>query len=664
MQDRTTETGALDNPDACAASGEGRPGLGLFGLAIWCGFVVGLMELGIVLARKYWPATAHSTVGMSRHFPWMVPASSLILFATCGLFLAALARVRPRWAMTVGPHVLLFQASMALLLTIPAFNTVACALLSGGIAYRGVPWATQAPRGRWLGGAVRKTFPLLAAVGLGLFAFCFGAEWWAERHALSRLPVAPRAAPNVLLIVMDTVRADHLSAFGYSRATSPNLSRLARRGARFDRATATAPWTLPSHSSLFTGCWPHQLGTGHAKPLDANVRTLAEALASRGYSTAGIIANHFFCSYEYGLDRGFAHYEDYEVSPATVFSASSLGWLIVQSTAKVQAQLIRWLDATAPASSLLDFHRKDAARINRDALRWLSKNRERPFFLFLNYFDAHDPYLLPSGQTKHFGLSPTSPADAAMLRDWHTLDKSKLSPRAITLAGDSYDDCIAYLDDQLGRLFDELDRRRLLDNTVVIVTSDHGEHLGEHQLFGHGLSLYQPELHVPLLIVYPPTVPQGLDIQEPVSLRDVPATIADFVGTGNTPPFPGSSLAHFWAREQQPAASTRPVILSEVESIGLIPAANGHSPSAEGPLQALTTAQEIYIHHDVGREELYDPDRDPGELNNLADQSKFELILKQLRESLGSLLHERKPCGGASAVNSNITTAPSPFPHS
>src|SRR5205823_5134945 len=129
--------------------------------------------------------------------------------------------------------------------------------------------------------------------------------------------------------------------------------------------------------------------------------------------------------------------------------------------------------------------RKDAARINHDVLEWLSQRAERPFFVFLNYYDAHDPYLLPAGFDRHFGLKPETPSDHVTLCDWHKLDKLELPPRHRDLGRDAYDDCIAYLDDQLGRLLDELDRRGLLRDTLVIITSDHGENLGEHQLYGH-----------------------------------------------------------------------------------------------------------------------------------------------------------------------------------
>ena len=162
------------------------------------------------------------------------------------------------------------------------------------------------------------------------------------------------------------------------------------------------------------------------------------------------------------------------------------------------------------SSWLLATDRKDAGAINREFLRWLShrQDRRRPFFAFLNYFDAHSPYLPPEGTRFRFGSGPRTVTDFLVLVEhWKTLDKLRLSPHFIDLVHDSYDNCLAYLDERLGELFDELQRRGVLDRTLVIVTADHGEELGEHGLFEHGESLYRPEIRVPLLILLPSARP-------------------------------------------------------------------------------------------------------------------------------------------------------------
>ena len=178
--------------------------------------------------------------------------------------------------------------------------------------------------------------------------------------------------------------------------------------------------------------------------------------------------------------------------------------------------------------------------------------------MFLNYFDAHDPYFPPRGADGHFGLKPSTPSERATIRDWtHQPRQGEAPPSTTKLARDCYDDCLAYLDDQLGRLFNELDTRGVLENTLVIITSDHGENFGEHAgIFGHGQSLYPQEIRVPLLVIAPGRVPSGQIISAPVSLRDLPATVVDLVGLELESSFPGRSLARFW----DPGSRRRPLL--------------------------------------------------------------------------------------------------------
>src|SRR5262249_16533674 len=297
------------------------------------------------------------------------------------------------------------------------------------------------------------------------------------------------------------VRADRLSIYGCDRDTTPNLARLARRGVVFERARSAAPWTFPSHASMFTGRWPHELRVGNDRPLDATFTTLAEYLAGQGYATAGFVGNTYFCNSWYGLARGFVHYEDYYeqnvlTSPGEALRCVALGrWLLRLAGTAVDT---RPENVNPP---------KDAAKVSGDFLRWLEVNRDRPFFAFLNFIDAHDPYLTPPGFDRHFGLKPGSAADIELIRTWHHPRPGPVSARDLTLVRDAYDDCLAALDDQLGRLFDALEESGVLQHTLVVVTADHGEELGEHGLQGHGKSLYSKEVHVPLFFVGPSGIP-------------------------------------------------------------------------------------------------------------------------------------------------------------
>ena len=204
--------------------------------------------------------------------------------------------------------------------------------------------------------------------------------------------------------MLDTVRFDHLSLYGYGRDTTPNLVRWAKQGVRFEQARAAAPWTLPSHASMFTGWWPHELDVERLDRLDPTCTTLAEFL-HRGYATAGFVANPLLCGSKSGLARGFDSYWDYPVDVVEVLRTSSLGWLLGGLPGRGGGEL-RWCFTSDVAGTVtLDFSASALKRLNREFLDWLSSHGEGPFFAFLNYFDAHDPYLTPG-----LGPKPGAPA--------------------------------------------------------------------------------------------------------------------------------------------------------------------------------------------------------------------------------------------------------------
>ncbi len=352
----------------------------------------------------------------------MVPLSDLAIFSTCGVLLAIGHRYTGRLAARWVVGLFIFLAVVSQLLLIRGLSSWTCALIGCGVAYRAAPWVmARAVRFRRL---VRASFPVLAAILAILGAGALARDIVARHPAKARVPVMAAQVPSVLLIVLDTVRADHLSLYGYERDTSPTLARLAKEGVKFERAWASAPWTLPSHASLFTGRWPHELGVEQLGWLDTKRPTLAEFLGKRGYNTAGFIANQFFCGHEAGLSRGFATYLDYPVNAIEVLRSSTLGWFLVQGTFRIRDEL-RWFLAPDRAPGLcLDFSRKDASEINREFLGWLSKNDQGAFFAFLNYFDAHDPYLTPPGAAHRFG-----PASKTARRVHHAPRLAKGGPR-------------------------------------------------------------------------------------------------------------------------------------------------------------------------------------------------------------------------------------------
>jgi arylsulfatase A-like enzyme len=200
---------------------------------------------------------------------------------------------------------------------------------------------------------------------------------------------------------------------------------------------------------------------------------------------------------------------------------------------------------------------------------------------------------------------------------------------------DAYDGALAYLDYHLGILFDELQQRKILDNTFVIITSDHGEELGEHDVFGHGHSLYLPSVHVPLLISFPKQLPTGIRINELVSLRDLPATVMDLLGFSENSPFPGGSLSRYWRGEGRSSNSGSTPLLSEVAY------APGHPdwfPASKGDMKSLIYKKMRYIKNGDGSEELYDLKKDPWEKRNLNQGKERQTELEEFRERLDAAL--------------------------
>ena len=455
----------------------------------------------------------------------------------------------------------------------------------------------------------------------------------------------------MLLIVLDTVAADHLSLHGYDRPTSPTLESLARRGVRFDRVQATSSWTLPSHASFFTGRWPHELSASWFTPLDASHPTLAEYLGSRGYATAGFVANTSYCGADTGLGRGFAIYQDYFFPELSAFKMA----VLINRPLEGLRSLDRFLREHLKVDVLRPFvrpiwgrfnadARKDAAVVHRELLDWLSSRRqpERPFFAFVNYYDAHYPYELPNGSVHRFGGMPSNPHEVDLLRNWWTLDKRRLSRQEIAFVRDAYDECVANLDEQLGRLLGELGRRGVLERTWLIITSDHGESFGEQPgFFGHGTSLYQPQLHVPLVIVPPSGSPRPLRpvVSETVSLRDLPATVVDLLGLEAGAPFPGASLAPLWARPSSETVvePTGPgPALSEVVPIDPVDPESAELLERRRAWASLAEGDWIYIRREGGDpEELFDLRADGRERHNRAGDPAVQPVIEQMRQDIG-----------------------------
>jgi arylsulfatase A-like enzyme len=445
-------------------------------IAVWFALLGGLVEVVILYVER----RSNPLIRLSDDFVWMAPTALMAATLVANLCCAIPARIG-------GANIDLRCAPCRpspppqVLMLVPGLNHYAAALVASGVAVQAARLVPRYPAG--IERLVRRSSPIivggLALVGLAVFL--------SSPRRTSRRPhretafVSPSTS-NVVLITLDTVRAANLSLYGYSKRTTPRLDQLARRGVVFQKAFATAPWTLPSHASLFTGRWPHELTAGYTSALDGKYPTLAEYFLAHGYVTAGFAANLGYCSFESGLGRGFLHYEDYPRSLGQVASSSTL---------------IRKVADNFTLRSLLknDQHlnRVDAADLNARVLAWLATRPPSPFFLFINYFDAHEPYLPPPSSARLFG-PPRKMGRYSPLHRW--LWDVSMAHRPLTAAEireevDQYDAALAYLDARVGELLDELDRRQLLNDTLLVITADHGEEFGEHAVFDHGYSYRQ-----------------------------------------------------------------------------------------------------------------------------------------------------------------------------
>ena len=587
--------------------------------AAWFGLVAGLIE-GVL--ANFLRGVHGFAVRTSPQILWIAPVFNLILFLLMGVGLATLLRVKsklPGLVLAVG--LFTWVTLFSLLLQFGRINKVAALILSLGIGFQ----VARMLRKRELAAVkfFRMSVPILIVVALLIGTA--GAYWdrGRERYLVSKLPQPRPGAPNVLLITLDTLRADHLSCYGYKRTTSPSLDRLARQGVIFDNAFANSSWTLPSHASMFTGYLPHEHKADWTEPLAKKFPTLAEALAAQGYLTAAFAANADYVSPEWGLGRGFTHFEVHGSS------------VVEEATSTVYGKQLSVM--LLPRLGYFDIPgRKRASQVNQEFFDWLDRANGKPFFAFLNYFDIHDPYLTNStyqtrfsneathGELVNFQFQPAS-----------FRRKPKLTEQEVQAEVDGYDGCLAYLDDRLGELFTELSRRGLDKNTLVILTSDHGEAFGDHDLFGHGNGLYVDTLRVPLIFVWPGKVPSGNRVSQLVSLHNIPATVMELLGVTASPSFPGNSLVRFWSGN--PNKEEKSAVLSEI-SPGRFKGGPPTYPTAKGGLQSLTTEQWHFILSESGKTELYAWHEDPNETRDLSESPGGRIVVEDLRQQLNSLL--------------------------
>lgn len=585
-------------------------------MGLWTGLVEGILLFGLSRAglltwrlqnRAYWYETL-----------WIAPLVDLVIFTLAGTIFALAGWFLPRLPIRkIAWFTFIFLAvfDWVFIVLFGKISLVAILLLAAGISYQ--VFGSIVKREASASSKIQKALPWLAGATIALFVVLQGGGWLNERIKTSGLPSAASNAPNVIVIVVDTLRADHLSSYGYERDTSPFMDSLAAQGVRFENAISPSSWTQPVHASMLTGRYTYE---HHAEltPLDDTYPTIGEVMQANGYRTAGFSANTLFFARRYGHGRGFLHFEDNYQSVTDAFFNSSLYGFLFDFYG-----LRKGLKYEGVPNRIL------ASDINAATLNWIDGGEE-PFFVLMNYFDVHDPYTPPEPYRSKYASVPNP---GGLVNGFMERYSPSLTPEQLQSEIDAYDGSIAYVDDQIKAFFGELERRGLLENTIVIVTSDHGESFGEHGILQHSASLYIDEIHVPLIVWRPGQVPAGKTVETPVTLTALPSTILSLISVTDDP-FPGPSLAVLISGE---APADWPDPISELAQ--MVGAAEVN-PSTHGALKSVVGIDLQYITHEKFGEELYNWRADPQETNNLVNEPSAGTALNGFRLYLQTLLGE------------------------
>ena len=570
----------------------------LLRIAVWFAIGFGLAEAALVALAAF---VLGRFMHVSPQLVWQAPLSFAIVFVCfAGLVMFPWPRLNGRLRLRGLVFACAFVGCVSLLLMISQLSRWAVWLLAAGIGaqlsfavVRFEPLFRRAMRLTLLPFAA-----LVALLGLGL-----NAAWWVRELRQPATGQANDGSPNVVLIIWDTVRAASLSLYGYDRPTTPTLERLAATSVVFENAFSTAPWTLPSHASMLTGLGTEEMRADWTRPFDDNVSTLAEVLSGTGYRTGGFVANTYFAGREAGLSEGFAHYEDYPLlTVQQLVRSTTLGRRMIRSD-----RLVRAFDLD-PSMEL-----KRAEHITNDALDWIARDSDRPFFAFLNYLDAHSPYSPPQQYATRFGNLPRH--QKLNFGNGRTLTRDELQAEI-----NAYDAAITYLDDELRRFLNALDSLGVLDNTIVVVTSDHGEEFGEHDVYLHGSTLFDRSLHVPLLIRASGS-PGGVRRDEWVSLRHLPSTILDLARIEGHP-LPGRSLTWAFKPDESPGAAQDAIYAAVSRRPGVLE----RYPAAKGRIVAVMLDPLKYILNGDGTEQVFDLRTDREEIRNLIDTAPAAML--------------------------------------
>jgi arylsulfatase A-like enzyme len=423
--------------------------------------------------------------------------------------------------------------------------------------HRGIGWASRLvrklPARRWL---------MLAAAGLAVGVLSSGGLpiWGGTRGTPPAHQVAGRSGPNVLLIAIDALRPDHLSVYGYPRRTSPNLEHLAQEGVIFTNAFANSSWTRASVATIFTSLYPSSHGVNEmGSGLSGALLTLPEALHEHGYAT-GIFSANPFVSPRFGYAQGV---ESFHHRPASTFSELMLGRILrsLRKRSSVADRAYGALKAVESSPRLGRSTSTDAPGLNEAFLNWVRSLNGPPFFAYLHYMEVHTPYHHPEPFRRLFdpASAGTPPTHLPLHEGFAPFARGQqLPPEGLARLVAQYDGAIAYFDRELGELFGQLQELGLYDRTVIIVTADHGEEFYEHEGWGHGKSLFNEVIRVPLIVRYPPAFPSGAVIAHTAQHVDLMPTILDLCNVPMSGAVEGYSLASL-IQDAKTSVEARPV---------------------------------------------------------------------------------------------------------
>ncbi len=423
--------------------------------------------------------------------------------------------------------------------------------------------------------------------------------------------------PNIIFILIDTLRAYHLPMYGYSRPTAPRLTALAENGMTFKRMYAPASATRPSVASLFSSLYPAVHKTNYERDyLPDSIVTLAEVLRDGGYQSIGIAANPNV-SPVFGFAQGFDHYE--MASSDSAFKITTLGSVAEDTLGrKIDALFAKGDEFSGLADNMTDI-----------TLRRIVQREQKPTFLYVHYIDPHWPYTPPKPYDKAFDAERT-PSIRQPNVDPLSLVSDRVPQDKVSHTLDQYDGEILFADHHIARLLDGLEQAGMLKNAMIIVTSDHGEEFWEHGQRGHDKSLYEEVLHIPFLLSWPGRIPAGSTFDEMTNLVDVMPTILDMVGLKAVPGLQGFSMKA-QLLQQAPANPQRKFFAQQKNDQRAIEMVRHHRYKfirhLRGPQQ--------------GVEEFYDLERDPLERTNLASLAQTHVAAWRTELDLFAKLAEQ-----------------------